>query len=95
MHYNIFIYAIFFDIIPTKKRETMFDKEKEICVCNSLTMAEIAECIKTNNIETMEALLENQVCPVGDKCESCHEDGYENDGYSLAMVLSLVKQGRL
>jgi hypothetical protein len=58
-------------------------------------MQEIAECIKKNDITTLEALLENQECPVGDKCESCHEEGYENDGYSLAMVLSLVKQGRL
>ena len=73
----------------------MFDKDREICVCNSLTMEEIAECIKANDIETMEELLANQVCPVGDKCVSCHEDGYQNDGYSLAMVLSLVKQGRL
>lgn len=73
----------------------MFDKNREICVCNSLSMQEIAECIKKNDIKTLEALLENQECPVGDKCESCHEEGYENDGYSLAMVLSLVKQGRL
>jgi hypothetical protein len=58
-------------------------------------MQKIAECIKKNDITTLEALLENQECPVGDKCESCHEEGYENDGYSLAMVLSLVKQGRL
>ena len=73
----------------------MFDKNREICVCNSLSMQKIAECIKKNDITTLEALLENQECPVGDKCESCHEEGYENDGYSLAMVLSLVKQGRL
>ena len=73
----------------------MYDKNREICVCNSLSMQEIAECIKKNDITTLEALLENQECPVGDKCESCHEEGYENDGYSLAMVLSLVKQGRL
>ena len=73
----------------------MFDKNREVCVCNSLSMQEIAECIKKNDIKTLEELLENQECPVGDKCESCHEEGYENDGYSLAMVLSLVKQGRL
>ncbi len=73
----------------------MFDKDREICVCNSLSMQEIAECIKKNDIKTLEALLENQECPIGDKCESCHEEGYRNDGYPLAMVLSLVKQGRL
>lgn len=73
----------------------MFDREKEICVCNSRYMKEIAECIKAHDIKTMDELLENQECHVGDKCESCHEDGFYNDGYSLAMVLSLVKQGRL
>ncbi len=73
----------------------MFDKEKEICVCNSMHMQEIAECIKKQNIKTLEELLENEECGVGDKCESCHEEGFHNDGYSLAMVLSLVKQGRL
>ena len=49
--------------------------------------------IKKEQITTMEELIEK--AGVGDKCESCIEDGYENDGYSLAMVLSLVRQGRL
>lgn len=73
----------------------MFDKEREICVCNSKSMLEIAESIKEHNIETMEELLKCEACDVGDKCEACIEEGYENDGYSLAMVLSLVKQNRL
>ncbi len=73
----------------------MFDRDREICVCNSLSMQEIAECIKKQELTTLEEMIKNQECPMGDKCESCHEDGYENDGYSLAMVLSLVKQGRL
>jgi hypothetical protein len=58
-------------------------------------MQEIAACIKKHEITTLEELLENEECNVGDKCESCHEDGFNNDGYSLAMVLSLVKQRRL
>ncbi len=73
----------------------MFDKTREICVCNSKDMQEIAESIKEYEIKDMEALLACTSCEVGDKCESCIEDGYENDGYSLAMVLSLVKQKRL
>ncbi|MDA3945737.1 MAG: hypothetical protein PF439_03540 [Helicobacteraceae bacterium] len=73
----------------------MFDREREICVCNSRHMQEIAACIKKHEITTLEELLENEECNVGDKCESCHEDGFNNDGYSLAMVLSLVKQRRL
>jgi len=73
----------------------MFDKEREICVCNSKSMLEIAAGIKRHDIQTMDALLAHPECEVGDKCESCIEEGYENDGYSLAMVLSLVKQKRL
>jgi len=73
----------------------MIDTDRIICVCNSKDMKEIAECIKAHDIDTLEALLENSECDVGNKCESCIEDGFENDGFSLAMVLSLVKQGRL
>ena len=73
----------------------MFDKEREICVCNSKYMLDIAEDIKKHNINNMDELLKCQACNVGDKCESCVEDGFENDGYSLAMVLSLVKQKQL
>lgn len=73
----------------------MIDKDRMICVCNSLDMREIAECIKEHGFQTVTEMIENNECPMGDKCESCIEDGYENDGYSLAMVLSLVKQGRL
>ena len=73
----------------------MIDKDRMICVCNSLDIKEISECIKTHNITSLDELLENKETPMGDKCESCIEDGYENDGFSLAMVLSLTKQGRL
>jgi len=73
----------------------MIDKDRMICVCNSLDIKEIAEHIKHNNITSLDELLENQELPMGDKCETCIEEGYENDGFSLAMVLSLVKQGRL
>jgi len=73
----------------------MFDREKEICVCNDKNIQEIAQSIKDHNITTLEELLECEECDVGNKCESCHEEGFHNDGYSLAMVLGLVKQGRL
>lgn len=73
----------------------MIDTERMICICNDLTIKDIAACIKDNDFESLEVMLESRECPMGDKCESCIEEGYENDGYSLAMVLSLVKQGRL
>lgn len=71
----------------------MIDQERMICICNSMSMRDIAELIKAEEIVTMEELIDK--AGVGDKCESCIEEGYENDGYSLAMVLSLVRQGRI
>lgn len=73
----------------------MVDLDKEICVCNSRDVREIVACIKKHDFQSVEAMTKNDECPMGDKCEKCIEEGYEYDGYSLAMVLALVKQGRL
>ncbi|MDD2357471.1 MAG: (2Fe-2S)-binding protein [Thiovulaceae bacterium] len=73
----------------------MIKKEREVCVCNDVTAAEVIKLIKENNIHSMKELLDQNICPVGDKCESCHEDGYDNDGFSLAMILSLVEQKKI
>ena len=73
----------------------MIDLDTEICVCNSLTVKDIAECIKEHNFTTLEELLEQQECPMGDKCEACHDEGYHNDGLNIPLVLSLVKQGKV
>ncbi len=70
----------------------MIDLDTEICVCNSLTVKDIAECIKKNDLNTLEEMLENQECPMGDKCESCKDEGYNNDGLNLPMVLSMVQR---
>ena len=71
------------------------DIDTEICVCNSLTIKDIAECIKKNNFTTLQELLDNQEMPMGDKCEACHDEGYHNDGLNIPMVLSMVKSGRV
>lgn len=73
----------------------MIDKDTEICSCNSLSAEEIATCIKQNDIQTLEELLENDICPVGDKCEACRDEGANNDGINLPLVLALVKRGQL
>jgi bacterioferritin-associated ferredoxin len=73
----------------------MLEPDTEICICNSLTAKDIAECIKKNNFETLEEILENSECPMGDKCEACHEDGFNNDGLNIPLVLSMVKQGKI
>lgn len=71
----------------------MVDLDTEICVCNGLSVKDIATCIKENNLNTLEELLENDVCPMGDKCESCQDEGFNNDGFNIPMVLSMVKKG--
>lgn len=73
----------------------MINSNTEICSCNSLSAGEIAACIKANNITTLDVLLENQECPVGDKCESCIDEGINNDGINLPLVLALVKRQEL
>jgi len=73
----------------------MIDRDRLICYCNDKTVADIVDLIKANQIQTLDDLVNQVDVSVGDKCEACLDEGYENDGYSLAMVLSLVKQGRL
>jgi len=70
------------------------DLDTEICVCNSLTIRDIAACIKTNNLTTLEEILANKEMPIGDKCEACKDEGYNNDGLNIPMVLAMVKSGR-
>jgi len=73
----------------------MIDLDTEICVCNSLTLQDIANCIKENNFTTLQELLDNDICPIGDKCESCQDEGFNNDGMNLPMVLSMVQNKKI
>jgi len=73
----------------------MIDLDTEICVCNSLTVQDIADCIKENDFNTLEELLENDICPMGDKCESCYDKGFNNDGMNIPMVLAMVKNKKI
>ncbi len=68
------------------------DLDTEICACNSLTVKDIVTCIKENNFTTLDELLENDVCPMGDKCESCRDEGINNDGINIPFVLARVKE---
>ena len=69
----------------------MVDFDTEICACNSLSISDIVACIKENNFTTMEELLENSICPMGDKCQSCRDEGINGDGINIPFVLSRVK----
>ncbi|QOY55654.1 hypothetical protein HUE87_05365 [Candidatus Sulfurimonas marisnigri] len=71
----------------------MIDLDTEVCVCNSLSIKDIATCMKTNNLNTLEELLANSDCPMGDVCEACIDEGYNNDGINIPMVISMVKKG--
>ncbi len=73
----------------------MLKREKEVCVCNHITAQEVIDLIKNNNISSFKELLEQDICPLGNKCGSCQEEGYDNDGFSLAMILSLVEHKRV
>ena len=68
------------------------DIQTEICVCNNLTIEDIAKCIKENNLSTLEEILENEECSIGNKCEACIDEGFNNDGLNIPMVLSMVKK---
>ncbi len=70
----------------------MIDMDRVICGCNDLSVRDVAECAKRENLTTLDDLLENDVCPMGDKCESCQDEGFYNDGYNLSYVLSLVEK---
>ena len=73
----------------------MVDLDTEICVCNSITAKEMAGCIKDKGLKTLQEVLENDVCAIGDKCEACHDDGFHNDGINIPLVLSMVQKGKL
>jgi bacterioferritin-associated ferredoxin len=70
----------------------MIDSQTEICICNGLNAEDIAKCIKENNLSTLEEILENEICPMGNKCESCIDEGFNNDGINIPLVLSMVKK---
>jgi len=73
----------------------LFAKDKILCSCNNISVGDAVEFLKEHKIKTVEEWMNSDIQPVGDKCEACQEDGTENDGLTLAAVLSQVKQGRL
>lgn len=73
----------------------MVKLDTEICVCNSLNVRDIVACIQKNNFTTLDELLENDDCPMGNKCESCVDEGFNNDGLNIPMVLAMVKNNRV
>ncbi len=73
----------------------LFKKEKILCACNNISIGKALEFIKANNIQSVQTWMDSKELPVADKCEACIENGTDNDGVTLAAVLSQVKQGKL
>ena len=48
-----------------------------------------------NNFTSLDEVLEYTDCPIGDKCESCQDEGFNNDGFNIPMVLAMVKRNTL
>ncbi len=71
----------------------MPDQDTMICYCNDLPLGKIAEYIKENNIQSWEEIVADVEYACGNSCEACHIEGYQNDGFSLAMVVGMVKKG--
>jgi len=70
----------------------MVQLDTEICVCNNLTLRDIAKCIQDNNFKTLEDVIANEECSIGDKCEACHDEGYGNDGLNIPLVFKMLKK---
>ena len=73
----------------------LFKKDKYLCSCNHVTIGDAVEFLKTHNIQSVEEWMESDIQVVGNKCEACWTDGTDNDGITLAVILSRVKQGLL
>lgn len=73
----------------------LFKADKTLCTCNHITIGEAVEFLKTHNIQSVEEWMESDIMPVGDKCKACRDEGTENDGINIAVILSQVKQGKL
>ena len=73
----------------------MIDLTRTMCNCNDRTAGEVVEFIKAHSITDLDTLVEQDEMPVGDVCESCRVDGFDDDGFSLTMLLEEIEKGPL
>lgn len=73
----------------------MIDLEREICACNCVSVADLKELVETQGYTTLQELLQNDITPVGNKCELCLDEGYEHDGVNIAMIFSMIEKQQL
>lgn len=73
----------------------MIDLTRTMCHCNDVTAQEVVDLIKRNNIRDLDTLVEQDELPVGNACGSCQVDGFDDDGFSLTMLLEEIEKGTL
>lgn len=73
----------------------MVKSDTLLCICNNVTAGELAECIKQNGFTTLQEILDSECCNVGNKCELCQDEGFDNDGVNIPLILQMVKEKRL
>ena len=73
----------------------MPDRETMICHCHDVTLGELSDYIREHKIKAWQQIVEDRDFLCGDTCEKCHEEGYNNDGLSLAMAVGMVKRGMI
>ena len=64
-----------------------------ICHCHNVTLGDLADYIKKNTISDYMQIVEDLNFECGDTCQKCWEDGYNNDGLSLALAVGMVNRG--
>ncbi len=73
----------------------MIDLQRTMCHCNDVTAGEIVEFIKANGIKDLDTLVEQDDFAVGNACQTCREEGFDDDGFSLQMLIEAVNNGKL
>ncbi len=73
----------------------MIDLSRTMCHCNDVSAGEIVDFIKSKGIRDLDTLVEQEELPVGDTCQSCRIDGFDDDGFSLSMLIEAVNNGEL
>lgn len=66
-----------------------------ICYRHDVTLGQLAVYIKQHGLKSVAEILEHTDFVCGDTCENCQEEGYNNDGISMAMAVGMVQRGYL
>ncbi len=73
----------------------MIDLTETLCHCHNRTAGEIVDFLKQSGIRDLDTLVEQDEFPVGNSCESCQVDGFEDDGFSLTLLIEALEKGDL